>query len=106
MDNTDIDQKTTETCRQPAGSQRPNRHPVARALILSLGGLLAIYLVGRGITEFFTVHYSDPASYRNDWGGPSLAGVFAVHSAPGVAILITAGLYLRRRWSRWRQKPS
>ena len=27
------------------------------------------------------VHYSAPASYRNDWGGPSLTGVFAVHSA-------------------------
>ena len=22
-----------------------------------------------------------PARYRNDWGGPSLTGVFAVHSA-------------------------
>ncbi len=63
-----------------------------------MGGLLAVYLVGRGVAEFFIVHYSDPASYRNSWGGPSLAGVFAVHSGPAVAILIGAGVYLRRRW--------
>ena len=45
-----------------------------RAFGLAIGGVLAVYLVGRGIAEFFTVNYSDPASYRLDWGGPSLAG--------------------------------
>ena len=45
-----------------------------RAFGLAIGGVLAVYLVGRGIAEFFTVSYSDPASYRLDWGGPSLAG--------------------------------
>lgn len=39
-----------------------------RALGLAIGGVLAVYLVGRGIAEFFTVNYSDPASYRLDWG--------------------------------------
>ncbi len=53
---------------------------------------LAAFLVGRGVAEFFIVHYGDPASYRNAWGGPSLAGVFAVHSGPAVAILLGAGL--------------
>ena len=63
----------------PERSSRPH-HPVARALGLTVGGVLAVYLVGRGIAEFFTVNYNDPASYRLDWGGPSLAGVFAVHT--------------------------
>jgi len=78
----------------------------ARVAGLGAGGILGAYLVGRGIAEFFLIHYSDPASYRNDWGGPSLAGVFAVHSGPGVAVLIVAGLYLlRRHRSRRRARP-
>jgi hypothetical protein len=78
----------------------PRRHPVARALGLILCGTLAVYLVGRGIAEFFTVNYSDPASYRLDWGGPSLAGVFAVHTGPAVLILAGAAVWLRRHWRR------
>ena len=70
---------------------------VIRALGLAIGGVLAVYLVGRGIAEFFTVSYSDPASYRLDWGGPSLAGVFAVHTGPAVLILAGAALWLHRR---------
>jgi hypothetical protein len=69
-----------------------------RAFGLAIGGVLAVYLVGRGIAEFFTVSYSDPASYRLDWGGPSLAGVFAVHTGPAVLILAGAALWLRRHW--------
>jgi hypothetical protein len=71
-----------------------------RVLGLAIGGVLAVYLVGRGIAEFFTVSYSDPASYRLDWGGPSLAGVFAVHSGPAVLILAATALWLRRRRRR------
>ena len=58
-----------------------------------------MYLVGRGIAEFFTVNYSDPASYRLDWGGPSLAGVFAV-PRPGNGASGRYGVWLRRRWQR------
>jgi hypothetical protein len=71
-------------------------HWLLRALG-AIGGVLAVYLVGRGIAEFFIVNYSDAASYHNDWGGPSLAGVFAVHSGPAVAVLAGAAVYLRRR---------
>jgi hypothetical protein len=74
-----------------------SRHLVARAAGFFLGGALALYLVGRGVAEFFIVHYSDPASYRGDWGGPSLAGVFAVHSGPAVAIVAGSVIWLRRR---------
>ncbi len=61
------------------------------------GGLLMAYLVVRGIAEFFVINYSRPESYRENWGGPSLAGVLAVHSGPGLAILTFAGVYLYRR---------
>ena len=101
MGNIDI---ARETYHQPATRHR-REHPVARALGLGLAGVFAIYLLGRGIAEFFVIHYSDPASYRNDWGGPSLAGVFAVHSGPAVAIMIASVIYLRRRWLA-RRRPA
>jgi hypothetical protein len=67
-----------------------------------IGAVLAVYLVGRGIAELILIHYGDPASYANDWGGPSLAGVLAVHSGPGLAI-VAAGTWWwlrgRRTWS-------
>jgi hypothetical protein len=53
---------------------------------------------GPGIAELFTIHYSDPASYAGDWGGPSLTGVLAVHSGPALVIIAaTAWRLLRRR---------
>jgi hypothetical protein len=42
-------------------------------------------------------NYNDPGSYSQSWGGPSLAGVFAVHSAPELAVLIAAAVLTRRR---------
>jgi hypothetical protein len=75
---------------------RDARLSPVRALGLGIAGLLAAYLVGRGIAEFFTVHYNDPASYANSWGGPSLAGVFAVHTGPAVAIVAASVVYLIR----------
>ena len=77
------------------------RRRLPKVIGLAAGGVLAAFLVGRGAAEFFIVHYGDPASYRNAWGGPSLVGVFAVHSGPAVAILLGAGGYLVR-WHRAR----
>jgi hypothetical protein len=68
-----------------------------RAICIPVGTVVALYAVGRGVAEFFVVNYSDPASYAKDWGGPSLAGVFAVHAGPGAAVLIAAGVWLYRR---------
>jgi hypothetical protein len=67
---------------------------------LTVTSLVALYAVGRGIAEFWTVNYSDPASYAHSWGGPSLAGVFAVHSGPGFAIVIAAAWWLVRQRAR------
>jgi hypothetical protein len=73
------------------------RRIATRAIGIPVGSLLGLYLVGRGVAEFFVVNYSDPASYAKAWGGPSLAGVFAVHAGPGFAVLAGAGVWLYRR---------
>jgi hypothetical protein len=70
---------------------------VLRGAGQSFAAVVALYLVGRGVAEFFIIRYSDPASYRDSWGGPSLAGVFAVHSGPAVLIIAAAMLAIRRR---------
>ncbi len=70
---------------------------MSRIAVWTVGGLLALYLVIRGIVEFFVIQYNDPASYRDSWGGPSLAGVFAVHSGPGFVILVAAATIAWRK---------
>jgi hypothetical protein len=68
--------------------------------ILWLAGLsFGLYLVARAVAEPFVIDVSDPATYRDDWGGPSLAGVFAVHCGPGLvaaALMVTAAVHRRR----------
>jgi hypothetical protein len=76
------------------------RRTCLRIAGLTVTSLVALYAVGRGMAEFWTVNYSDPASYAHSWGGPSLAGVFAVHSGPGFAIVIAAAWRLVRRRAR------
>lgn len=44
---------------------------------------LAFFVI-RSAVEFATIPWRDPSSYRDDWGGPSLAGVLLVHSGPGI----------------------
>jgi hypothetical protein len=71
---------------------------------LAVAGLFAAFLVGRGIAEFWVVDYASPASYQQSWGGPSLAGVFAVHTGPGLLIVIMTAVWLYRR-VRHRRSP-
>ena len=66
---------------------------VSTVLALVLGA----YLVIRGVAEFVVIDWSDPSSYRSDWGGPSLAGVLVVHVGPALLALIAAAGWLRRR---------
>jgi hypothetical protein len=83
-----------------AGSRR-----LARAAGRVLGSIVALYLLGRAVAEFFVVDYASPASYRNSWGGPSLVGVFLVHAGPGAAVVVGSFGYLLRRWQRSRRQP-
>lgn len=60
--------------------------------------LFMLFAIGRGVVELFTINWGDPASYRADWGGPSLLGVLLVHSGPGVvSAAILAIAWWRRR---------
>jgi hypothetical protein len=82
------------------------RRPALRFAWLTAAGLVACYAVARGIAEFWVVNYSDAASYEHSWGGPSLAAVFAVHSGPGLVIVIAAVWWLlRRRRAQERTRP-
>lgn len=84
-----------------ATSARSRR--IARRVGYGLGSIVALYLVGRAVAEFFTVDYSSPASYRGSWGGPSLVGVFLVHVGPGAVIGVAVVGYLLRWWPRSRR---
>lgn len=55
-----------------------------RRVAAVLGVILGLYLIGRAIAEPFVTDLSDPSAYRDDWGGPSLVGVLAVHCGPGI----------------------
>ncbi|WP_089253474.1 hypothetical protein [Asanoa hainanensis] len=68
-----------------------------KKVLAVIGIVLGVYFVGRAAVEPFVIDFSDPSSYQNDWGGPSLAGVLAVHCGPGVlALLVFAALAVRR----------
>ena len=72
-------------------------------LLRVLGVLLAMYLVVRAVAEPFVIDVTDPATYRDDWGGPSLAGVLAVHVGPGLlAAMFLYGEVVRRVTGRKR----
>jgi len=68
-----------------------------RALIRVARGVLVLfmaYAIGRGIVELLTIQWSDPTSYREDWGGPLLLGVLLVHCGPGAV----SAAFLFTRW--------
>jgi len=75
---------------------------IATALVLAL----ALYLVGRAVVEVVSVDPGDPASYRDDWGGPTYLGVLAVHALPGLLVVIAAVWWWRRRGSRRSRGPA
>lgn len=72
-----------------------------RAMLYILGVVVGAYLVWRGVTYPFEIDMGDPSSYANNWGGPSLTGVLAVHCGPGALVLLgCAGAAVRNRMTR------
>jgi len=71
----------------------------ARKAAIAVGLGLGLFLIVRAVAEPFVIDVSNPATYRNDWGGPGLLGVLLVHCGPGViaAVAITTVLVRRRR---------
>ena len=59
--------------------------------------VLGLYLIARAVAEPFMIDMTDPATYRNDWGGPSLLGVLAVHCGPGLLAGAAMARHIARR---------
>jgi hypothetical protein len=78
-----------------------------RKAAVAVGLVVGLYFIGRAVAEPFVIDMSDPASYREDWGGPSLFGVLLVHMGPGVvaAVAIPMALIRRRPSSRTQTGP-
>lgn len=78
---------------------------VGRVALIVIGSVIGIYFIVRAVVELFVVDFGDPSSYGGAWGGPTLAGVLAVHCGPGlIAAVVMAYLLIRRaRRSRRRQ---
>ena len=70
-----------------------------KRVAIGLALLAGAFFVIRAIVELLTINYSDPKSYANDWGGPSLAGVLLVHCGLGIVAAIALVLWWRRRSS-------
>ena len=66
--------------------------------------IIGLYFVVRALAEPFVIDLNDPATYRNDWGGPSLTGVLLVHCGLGlVAAALMAWRLMRRSSVRLRR---
>ena len=70
-----------------------------RKAAVAVGLALGLYLIIRAVAEPFVIDMSEPATYRNDWGGPSLFGVLLVHCGPGVVAAVAIAMALLRRSS-------
>ena len=70
-----------------------------------VGLALGLFFIFRAVAEPFAIDMSDPATYRNDWGGPSLFGVLLVHVGPGVIAAVAIAVLLIRRRSAKRAQP-
>jgi hypothetical protein len=66
---------------------------------IGVGLVLGLYLIVRAVAEPFVIDMSDPATYQDDWGGPSLFGVLLVHCGPGVVAAAAIAVALMRRRS-------
>ena len=67
-------------------------------------GIVSAYLIGaffvvRAIVEVIMIDYGDSSFYEDDWSGPTLIGVLAVHCLPG-AIALALRVWGARRLRR------
>jgi hypothetical protein len=74
-----------------------------RKVAWGIGIVLGLFFLVRAIAELVVIDFSDPATYRDDWGGPSLVGVLLVHCGPGLVVVSLGAVYLVRRSKRRRR---
>jgi hypothetical protein len=73
-----------------------------RRVAWGIGIVLGLFFLVRAIAELVVIDFSDPATYRDDWGGPSLVGVLLVHCGPGLLAAALGAVYVVRRQKRRR----
>ena len=73
-----------------------------RRVAWGIGIVLGLFFLVRAIAELVVIDFSDPATYRDDWGGPSLTGVLLVHCGPGLLVVALVALVFVRRSRRRR----
>jgi hypothetical protein len=88
--------------RMPPRRQAPHLLGVQVGLGVAavLGLFLIVFLIARALAEPFVIDMADPDTYRDDWGGPTLAGVLLVHCGPGLLAAAWAVKTARRRTRR------
>jgi hypothetical protein len=90
---------------KPNSLLNPWEHAMRKTAI-AVGLALGLFFILRAIAEPFVIDMSDPSTYRNDWGGPSLLGVLLVHCGPGVLAAVGIAMVLIRRRSSGRAQPN
>jgi len=76
-------------------SNEPRR--VLRRIGAAVLVLVGLFFVVRAVAEVVMVDPGRPATYRDDWGGPSYLGVVLVHAGPGLLVLALAVVWWVRR---------
>jgi uncharacterized membrane protein len=71
-----------------------------RKIGIALALIVGVFLIVRAVVELVIIDYSNPSSYAEDWGGPSLVGVLLVHVGPGILALLIIGALWRRSRTR------
>ena len=71
-----------------------------RRIGIALALVVGAFFIVRAVVELLTIDYSNPSSYADDWGGPSLAGVLLVHVGPGILALLMIVAFWRRSRTR------
>lgn len=68
-----------------------------RAAGIAVAYLVGMFFVVGFVVELVSLDYGDASMYEDDWGGPTLVGVLAVHCLPGVVALALMIWDVRRR---------
>jgi uncharacterized membrane protein len=71
-----------------------------RKIGIALALVVGAFFIIRAVVELLTIDYSNPSSYADDWGGPSLVGVLLVHVGPGILALLMIVAFWRRSRTR------